>query len=72
MSNKMPLRWHKECLENMKKSAERAAIAAAQAKAEAERLAANVALYESQIVAAEEAGKDGFDRDRWFLRKVAK
>lgn len=70
MNSKMSMAWHKECLNNTKASAERAAVIAAREKETADRLAADVAFYEKQIAAAEAAGKDGFDRDRFMKGKA--
>lgn len=66
---KMSLEWHRNCLKNWKQNAERAVVAAERAKVDADRMAKEVAFYEKQIEAAEKAGKDGFDPERFMKAK---
>lgn len=70
---KHPLRWHEECLKNAKaalksrcKSYDRYVK---REQAEIERLAEGVVAYEAQIEAARTQGKDGFDRDRFKIKR---
>jgi hypothetical protein len=69
---KQPIKWHKECLECLKKSAARRIEAAKEAQADAERICLDVTLLESQIFNAEKSGKDGFYSEKYMVkRKVA-
>ena len=63
---KMSLKWHMECLKNMKRHAEQAVAAAARAKAESDKISADVDFYERQILAAIADDKDGFDQDKFM------
>ena len=69
---KQPISWHKECLKNLTRSAQEKIAAAQRAQADAERICRDVETLQMQITNAELAGKDGFDSEKYMVkRKVA-
>lgn len=67
---KKSIKWHRECLTNLKNSLQREEAELERVIARVERIRAHVRFYEQQIQAAVDKGKDSFDRDK-FGRKVA-
>jgi septal ring factor EnvC (AmiA/AmiB activator) len=72
MSNTRDIDWHKGCLKNFKRSIQ-------QEREEFERLQKSLQkaykeydFYEKQIVEAEKAHKDKFDRERYLVKKATK
>ncbi len=66
---KMPLDWHKECLENTRKHLARMKEQARQLREAIERSERDIVLYDGQIIRAEAMGKDGFDSDKFGGKK---
>lgn len=70
---KMPLSWHRQCLENRKGSYSRMVENNRKAREIAESvessLRLSIEILEEQILRAELMGKDAFDRERFGLSK---
>jgi hypothetical protein len=65
---KMPIDWHKECLENWTTNTaqeEKRALQVIQSIAAAKE---KIAFYESQIARAEKEGRKEFDADRFGVK----
>lgn len=67
---KMPVKWHKGNLENMRRFAQRQRDTAAQAIAAAERTEADCMLLDSQIIRAELKGIAEFDSDKFGKKRI--
>lgn len=63
------LEWHKNILSNMEDSAKRKREEAMRVLAEADRLERECVFRSVQIEAAEKAGKDSFDADKFMKGK---
>jgi len=69
---KQPISWHKECLKNMTRYTEQAEAKAQNDLLQAKAMRDRVNFLKSQITNAELAGKDGFDGEKYMVkRKVA-
>ena len=66
---KMPLEWHKQCLENWNKSLESDRQLIDRLLSTYKRNLANFQFYQEQIVYAESEGKDAFDSDKYKVKK---
>ena len=70
---KMPLSWHKQCLENQKgtysRMVEKNRKAREIAESDERRIRLSIEILEEQIIRAELMGKDAFDRERFGLSK---
>jgi hypothetical protein len=66
---KMSLRWHKDCLENMRRGAGEKERQAISAREDANKAWRDIAALERQIAAAEKQGKDGFDDEKFMVAK---
>lgn len=62
---KMPIRWHKECLQRKKEHLLREEKKLLDMIESVERTRSSVKFYEGQIAEAEEKKKDGFDSERF-------
>ncbi len=62
---KMPVKWHEECLVNMRKSLQRDRDAFERMRARLEREESEVSLYESQVDRAKREGRESFDSERF-------
>lgn len=69
---KQPIQWHKDCLKNMTASAIRKRDEANRIRDDADRIDRGVAFLARQIEAAEKAGKDGFDSERFMAKSSNK
>ena len=68
---KMPIAWHKERLANLGLSMEQILRQVQQLQCRLERLAHEHAVYREQIKRAEAEGRDGFDRDKFGVKREA-
>jgi len=66
---KMPIAWHKERLTNMGLSMERTLRQVEQLQCTLQRLADEHAALREQIKRAEREGRDGFDPDKFGVRR---
>lgn len=66
---KMPMKWHEQCLENRKRHVEYLDKQRQKADADYWRSLGEMTRLESQIAEAKRQGKDGFDSDKFFLKK---
>ena len=66
---KMTLEWHKKSLANQKAYREREMKICKDLMARLERDMEQDAFYEAQIAKAEAMGKDGFDEDKFMVKK---
>lgn len=64
------IKWHKECLANSKASLDRKRKALKALEVEVGLCARSCNLYSAQISLAEKEGKDGFDRDKYAIRRL--
>ena len=69
MGNAMGLNWHKECLKNTKLSIQRKQEDFERLQKEIQRAWRDYDFYEKQIIEAEKAHKDKFDRDRYLVKQ---
>ena len=67
---KMPVSWHKERLANMGRSMEFYLLQIQQLQYTLERLADEHAVLREQIKRAEAEGRDGFDRDKFGVKRA--
>lgn len=67
---KMSLDWHKNCLNNMRASHARCLEHIRSEQTAADNLLRDIIRKEGQIAAAEKAGKDGFDEERYLQPKI--
>ena len=63
------IEWHKNILSNREESAKRKREEAIRVMAEADRLDRECVILSLQIEAAEKAGKDSFDADKFLKGK---
>lgn len=67
--SKQTIKWHEECLKNWEASNKRNAEHLARVLEEFKRDSAKLQFYRDQIAEAKKRGKDGFNRDRFMVRK---
>ena len=67
---KRSIKWHEGCLENMKASEERLIEVWQRAGAAAHKARREIELRELQINEAKAQGKDGFDSERFLIKKA--
>lgn len=67
---KMSIDWHKEILENSKKHLDRKREELKRIEADIDRAAQRVNLHLAQIQLAEKEGKDGFDPERYAIKRL--
>ena len=67
---KMPIAWHKERLANMGLSMERTLRQVEQLQRTLERLADEHAVLREQIKRAEAEGRDGFDEEKFGVKRA--
>lgn len=66
---KMGIDWHKNCLKNVESSLGRMENELQRAKDSYQKLLDDYKFYKYQIAMAESQGKDGFDRDKFKVKK---
>lgn len=66
---KFPLLWHKDCLANMRGSAERMKVEVQSMQERYERLLSEINAYDAQIIEAELRGVDEFDSDKFGIKR---
>jgi hypothetical protein len=66
---KFELSWHKDCLRNRKKHNNTLLYTLQKIKESFEEDTAEILFYEQQIQEAEKQGKDGFDSERFMVKK---
>ena len=66
---KKPIKWHKDCLISQRKHLARNREEIKRMQADCDRLEKDIMLRDSQIIRAEAMGKDGFDPDKFGLKK---
>lgn len=69
---KYSIAWHKECLKNCMAYRERLKQNMKQISDDIEKLDKKINFYDSQIIAAELMGKDGFDSEKFRVAKKIK
>lgn len=69
---KMPLKWHEECLQGRFDTYVRLRQKADEAVEDADRCQAECAFYARQIGEARARGKDGFDAERFLVKRGRK
>lgn len=69
---KQPIKWHEECLKNMRASLERKLQEIERHNQDADRLKQEVQFLSEQIQAAILAKKDGFDSEKYLHKKPTK
>ncbi len=67
---KMPVSWHKERLANMGRSMEFYLLQIQQLQYTLERLADEHAVLREQIKRAEAEGRDGFDQEKFGVKRA--
>ena len=67
---KQSIEWHKQCLTSSEHYLQRAKKEMERAQRDYEKSKQRFELYSAQIEMAEKAGKDGFDSDRYGLKKL--
>jgi hypothetical protein len=65
MSDSFPIAWHEECLRNQRIHYANKLAEFERDKRHLERMAAEIANYDSQITRAKRIGKESFDRERF-------
>lgn len=68
--NKRPIKWHEDCLENLKSSFERARLVEQRAAEQVDKLAKDCSLLSLQITTAKAEGKTGFDREKYLINRA--
>ncbi len=68
---KMPLDWHKKCLENSRHNLELSENTLARMQADVCRHRVSVARYAEQIAEAERRGVDAFDSEKFGKKHAA-
>ena len=66
---KHPIEWHKMCLKNQKSSLEEKRKDMERANESFYSLRDDIGFYQHQIFEAQGHNKDGFDRDRYLVKK---
>jgi branched-subunit amino acid aminotransferase/4-amino-4-deoxychorismate lyase len=69
---KRSLKWHKDCLRNMREHAQRLSDQAQRMEADADDTWRRVVLFEAQIARAEGEGRTEFDRERFNVSRKPK
>ena len=69
---KQTIAWHKSCLANMRRHLERETEELEQRAASVERHRKNTHFLFLQIERAEAEGRDGFDGDKFMVKREAK
>ncbi len=69
-NHKFPMDWHRECFKNVSAHVEGLRRDVARKTAELERSEIELARYAEQIAEAEKRGVDGFDRDRFLVKRT--
>ena len=64
-----PLSWHRECLKNSRATLTEREAQLDRIAGDVERMRIEIAFYANQIVKAEKDGREGFDRDRFGVRR---
>ena len=67
---KESIEWHKECLASLGRSMKLVLQQAEQMQCLLQRLAEEHAVYREQIKRAEAEGRDGFDREKFGVRRA--
>ena len=67
--SKMKLSWHKECLINMERSYSRQKEHISRLQEDLERSRKAITQLDSQIIEAELRGVDGFDSDKFGIKR---
>ena len=67
---KMPVSWHKERLANLGISMEHTIRQVEQLQCTLQRLADEHAVLRAQIKRAEEEGRDGFDQEKFGIKRA--
>lgn len=67
---KMPISWHRECLENSENNLITAKKRLLQQEAEYERLVKGVELRRRQLHEAERLDMEGYDSDKFLVKRV--
>jgi predicted nucleic acid-binding Zn-ribbon protein len=67
--SKMSLAWHQECLKNCRASLVRKNAELARVREEVRRMEEDVDFLQHQIDQAVAQGKDGFDEDRFCVKR---
>lgn len=68
---KEPLSWHNECHRNWAASVAQRRSEVERAVADIERQERELSFYETQIATATARGMEGFDRDRFLVKRKA-
>lgn len=67
---KMKIDWHEECLKNSRATRERMVDRMNTIKAEVDKMAREHALYQAQIDLAKKEKKDGFDCEKYAIKRL--
>lgn len=67
---KMSIDWHKECLKNSRNSLDRKRNELYRLTTEIDNDARRANLYIAQIQLAEKEGKDGFDSEKYAIKRL--
>ena len=67
---KEPIAWHKECLANLGISMEHTLRQVEQLQCTLQRIAEEYAVYRAQIKRAEAEGRDGFDSEKFDVKRA--
>lgn len=65
----MPLSWHKECLENRRRTLLDKLEEVRRVNEQADRMRREIIAYDAQIIEAETRGLDGFDPDKFGKKR---
>jgi hypothetical protein len=66
---KHPISWHKGCLANTKRTLEERRLYINEQIGHLHGLEMSAEFYQAQILRAEQQGKDGFDADKFMVKK---
>ena len=69
--SKRPIEWHQDCFRNLCASTQQKRRDAARLTADLELAERELASYAEQIAAAAARGLEGFDRDRFLVKRSA-
>ncbi len=69
---KFPLKWHKECLANQRRNLLSLIEDERRATAAVDRSRRDINAYDAQITEAELRELDGFDREKFGKKRVAR
>jgi len=67
---KMDIEWHEQCLRNRLRTVSDKKNRLRKLEAEVERDDQRNGLYAAQIALAKKEGKDGFDEDRYAIKRL--